>query len=336
MTHTQRRITALVTWFLFIGWVAWSDCLGVMGLAIPWWLPLPAMAAALLPITKVSYAGISLYRLSVPVVASVLLLHVWTQHRIVGLAPLETTVYVIIDLVVVTVSLYLGRLVGRSLAEGTPVHGELPCPPFDTAQALMYREIRRARQYERPVTVMIARIAKGRSRVWQWPVEFHSSHERSHYAPTEIGAKIVEVCSLELSDYALFARRGHELVILVPEVERPEADNTAQRLITAAKEHLDVDLRVGTAVFPEEEVTLIGLLERAGLSARGRVVPKIRTPRPYHLVEDLRQSQGQDVSMPILVESHTLQEATTTIDAVWVTSGVASIERSAYAPLEGV
>ena len=61
----------------------------------------------------------------------------------------------------------------------------------------------------------------------------------------------------------MIAYSDDHFVLLLPEVDGVKADDIVNRINEAIEEEVGVSLRVGKAVFPDEELTLSGMLDRA-------------------------------------------------------------------------
>ncbi len=131
---------------------------------------------------------------------------------------------------------------------------------FGQGQQELYREIQRARLFERPAALLS--IA---------PTE-HTMHVAGDRLLRELQdstirqytiARIADVLTAEAADCDIITRRDGHFVTLMPEANQETAHDAAEKLKVAAKERLGLELSIGVATFPEEEVTLVGLLDRA-------------------------------------------------------------------------
>jgi GGDEF domain-containing protein len=141
----------------------------------------------------------------------------------------------------------LGRLDGRS-------------QPFANGQAEMYRELRRARSFQRPVAMLaVAPEKAGDKAVLD---RFIAELERQT-VQEYVSAQVAELLTDHLKDYDIVVRRDGHFLTLLPEVDRRQAAEIAEKLTASAWEKLGLNLKIGLSVFPEEEVTLVGMLDRA-------------------------------------------------------------------------
>jgi len=132
--------------------------------------------------------------------------------------------------------------------------------PFEQGQEEMYREIRRARQFERPlslVTLRPTRRSKEASIHRFWQQAQRESIERY------VDARMADLLARETGDCDVITYGDGKFTLLLAETDRHRAEQVVARLAERAETELELSLRVGIASFPEEEVTFSGLLSRA-------------------------------------------------------------------------
>lgn len=215
-----------------------------------------------------------LLAIPVPILVAV---KAWLGYPIAGVyLPLTIT-----ELGAVELTIVLSRRIGQSLEEsslgvrdalvgrfdGRPM-------PFANGQAEMYRELRRARSFQRPVALLaVAPEQAGDKQVldrFLAELERETVHEY-------VSAQVAELLGEHLRDYDVVVRRDGHFLTLLPEADRQQAAAIAEKLAASAREKLGIDLKIGLSVFPEEEVTLVGLLDRAEAS-----LGTARPPRTPH------------------------------------------------------
>jgi hypothetical protein len=94
-----------------------------------------------------------------------------------------------------------------------------------------------------------------------------------------IDARLARLINDCISDCDILAYRDDCFFILCPELASDAVQEVARRLEQAAEEELGLELKIGAASFPDEEVTLGGLLETATGSMLGQSPPAIATPQ---------------------------------------------------------
>jgi len=131
---------------------------------------------------------------------------------------------------------------------------------FDTGQGLLYREIRRARLYERPATLISIALTGDSA---QASLNHLIQKAQKEMATQFICAQIAKLLAEELPDCDVIAQRDDHFIILMPEISGTDANEIVAKLMQSGMENLGIAFKVGVATFPEEAVTLESLLEMA-------------------------------------------------------------------------
>ena len=169
-----------------------------------------------------------------------------------------------------TITLLISWAIAQSISQfeqGAAEILSLSLPDFITSQVEFYQEVRRARQFRRPLSLLtIAPQGAATS------IEINRFLEEiQHKTVTNYtNARLRDLIASNTKDCDIMAYCDDHFVVMLPEVNSQEATQVAQRLRSAARESLGLELQVGDAVFPEEEVTLSGMLVRAVSRMRGR------------------------------------------------------------------
>jgi GGDEF domain-containing protein len=79
------------------------------------------------------------------------------------------------------------------------------------------------------------------------------------YILTRVGRVLLE----QLQDSAIITQADEHFVVLLPETPRDELQPILQTLQSISEQKLGLKLSIGTATFPDEEITLESLLQRA-------------------------------------------------------------------------
>ena len=132
--------------------------------------------------------------------------------------------------------------------------------PFDSGQSDLYREVRRARLYERPLAFLAVGPAPGtvESAKDRFTEEVMRRMLRQYMT-----ARVGDLLSRRLKDCDVLAQRNCHFVAALPETKREVALQLSRRLQAESRQELGIELNVGLCTFPDEEGTFIGLLERA-------------------------------------------------------------------------
>jgi GGDEF domain-containing protein len=161
--------------------------------------------------------------------------------------------------------------------------GKLP-RPFSEGQGPMYREVKRARRYHRPLAVIALKVEESDINVLlpQMVKEVQYAMMR-HY----VLAGIARILDNNIHDFETIALRDNNFILVLPEITGEEADQIAQKLQGAVKENLKIQLQVGTANFPGEAMTFESLVEMALKNAQPPD-QVLTTPKQITATQNLR------------------------------------------------
>ena len=240
-------------------------------------------AAVALPIVWIPWLHRAPLRwLLAPAVPVVLLMKVWLGYRIGGLyLPITIT-----ELCSVGMTILLAHQIGRCLEEfrraavsTLVVHLHDRSRPFDEGQKEMYREIRRARTFHRPLALLS--VSANDESVSQSLDRFSREAQRD-MLKNYVHARIADLLTTNTTDCDIITHKNGHFVTVLPETDRETAGKLIQELKSAAKERLGLDLNIGASIFPEEEITFVKLLESAEVRMRNGVESD-REPKNGHL-----------------------------------------------------
>jgi hypothetical protein len=184
----------------------------------------------------------------------------------------ETLPYAVAEAALVGLCVYFARRVALALGdfeasvdrlvlEGLPLLPEF----LGDAQRKMQLEVRRARSHERPVSVLTLAPPEALSRVQA--EEFIAEVQEKSMQRYVLG-RIASVLSHEMRQQDVVAVRDGYFVTLLPETTLEQADELARRMQELCSEELQLDVKIGTASFPDQEVTFRRLLGSAEASMR--------------------------------------------------------------------
>ncbi|HUT11662.1 MAG TPA: hypothetical protein VMY42_14270 [Thermoguttaceae bacterium] len=269
--------------------------------------PLAALIALLLLIVPQLHR-MSLARLLVLSAGVLVLAKAWLKYPLSGSGFSAT----VTETCALAVALFLARRIGQSLDDFRAGIGRAMLShvnerslPFFSGQAEMYRELRRARLHRRPLSLMVVSPRRQSIRV---SFDRFLKKAAEDLARDYVTARIAEFLSIETKDCDVLTRRDDRFLLLLPETDREQACQAARRLEKAAQEKLGVDLDFGCAVFPDEEITFVGLLERAEANvrngaegARAEARPDRRTVGPEPIPDRPRRERPPMPLVPSIV-----------------------------------
>ncbi len=132
--------------------------------------------------------------------------------------------------------------------------------PFSSGQAEMYREVKRAREHQRPLTMVAMKVKES-----SMQVAMHRIVEEAQRTMMKryVQAGIARALSEELQDYDIIAQQDDWFILLLPETPLEERARLASRLHQVIAENMRVEVEIGTTTFPDEAVTFESLVDLA-------------------------------------------------------------------------
>jgi len=252
-------IAILVTWlFLFYNIERLSEPINITRVAYTL-VPFMAVLIILIPRLRKVPLGVLL----VGPIPIVLVLRAWLRYGVWGkYIPLTVT-----EICVIALTTILARWVGNGMSEFESAIanitigqvGRLP-EPFSTGQGQMYREVRRARHHQRPLTLMAIGVEEESVRV---ALDRMVQEVQRAMMKQYMLSGVSRILCDELADYNIIAQRNDHFLALLPEVTPEKLTDLIERLRRAVSERVGVALQIGTASFPEDAVTFESLVEKA-------------------------------------------------------------------------
>jgi GGDEF domain-containing protein len=259
MKRMRFLIAILVTWlFLFYNIERLSESINITRVAYTL-VPIMAVLVILVPRLRKVPLGVLL----VGPIPIVLVLRAWLRYGIWDTAiPLTVT-----EICVIALTTILARWVGNGLSEFESAianitigqAGKLP-EPFSTGQGEMYREVRRARHYQRPLTLMAIGVEEESIQV---ALDRMVQEVQQAMMKQYVLSGVARTLCAALEDYHIIAQRNDHFLALLPEVTSEQLTDLTGRLRKAVSEQVGATLQIGTASFPEDAVTFENLVEKA-------------------------------------------------------------------------
>jgi GGDEF domain-containing protein len=153
--------------------------------------------------------------------------------------------------------------------------GKLP-KPFSEGQGTIYREVKRARRFHRPLAIVALKVNEADIQVVlpKMVQEVQQAMMRQY-----VLAGVARILNENMHDFDTIALRDNNFILVLPEISGEEADQVAQKLADVVKERVKVKLQVGTANFPKEAMTFESLVELALENAQRQPVGTYTTPK---------------------------------------------------------
>ncbi|MBC8353565.1 MAG: hypothetical protein H8E66_16320 [Planctomycetes bacterium] len=156
------------------------------------------------------------------------------------------------------------------------MHFDSDTPELAASQTQLYKEVRRARRHNRPLSILAlnASNATNPELLNRFIEEVQRRGIRKY-----IDARLAQVITSCISDCDILVYSDDCFFVMCPEIVGEEAEEVSSRLKEAVRQELGVTLNIGSASFPEQEVTLGGLLEKAIDALHGKETPTVATPQ---------------------------------------------------------
>lgn len=145
--------------------------------------------------------------------------------------------------------------------------------PFEQGRNEIYREVRRAREHGRPLTLVSLTLPAPNM---QTPATISQLVDRQVELRVAQQA-VAEALRPHLSECDTITARGEELIILLTETDGARAAEVVAQARADVQMKVEIDIEVGWASFPDDEVTFVGLAERA---AARRTEPCLDADKP--------------------------------------------------------
>ncbi|MCA9947306.1 MAG: hypothetical protein KC449_27695, partial [Anaerolineales bacterium] len=132
--------------------------------------------------------------------------------------------------------------------------------PFEDGQGQIYREVRRARQYKRPVALLSVVPTEETK---QMQLNRFIEEAQREILDAYVSARVASLLVEQLKDYDVITQRDRHFIVLLPETDREKVAEIVERLKRTAREQLGLEFKIGLSTFPDEAVTFERLLEQA-------------------------------------------------------------------------
>jgi len=128
-----------------------------------------------------------------------------------------------------------------------------------TVQEEMEREIRRARRFERPLSLVSIEPINSCS---EKQLHHHLKELVSKFEKQLLRGQIANLFTSQTKANDIITYQDGKFLVLLPETDKRQAEAMAQRLNSLCEQTLELSVQTETASFPSEELTLSGLINR--------------------------------------------------------------------------
>lgn len=134
---------------------------------------------------------------------------------------------------------------------------------YEAMEPTFYREVKRARRAERPLTLVALEPI--------WPAAERNTKElvgemQERFARHWMEGEIIKVLRGAVREEDIVARRNGRFLVLLCHTDGRDATKAVRKLIGRVREAFGVGMRAAQASFPDQELTLIGLMEKVEAS----------------------------------------------------------------------
>lgn len=137
----------------------------------------------------------------------------------------------------------------------------------------MEREIRRARRYERPLSLVSFEPIYSSEEELQLLLKTLTSHLGKQI----LKGQIADLFASQTKANDILSYHDEKFLIMLPETDKAQAEAMARRLNTLCGDSLNISARTSTASFPCEELTLSGLIKRTESLPEKEIPPEYQT-----------------------------------------------------------
>jgi pyridoxine 5'-phosphate synthase PdxJ len=186
------------------------------------------------------------------------------------------------EVCVIGVTMFLATQIGQRLEDLRAVVTNLTIgqagagtQAFEEGQGQIYREVRRARRHQRPVTLLAIGIAEDTTGASaerfrrDVPLRRFITEIEKELVEKYTQTRVAEVLIDHFEDSAVITQRDDHFVTLLPETNQEAATEIVSKLQKTLTEKMGLQLKVGVSTFPDEAVTFENLLERAEAKMAG-------------------------------------------------------------------
>lgn len=258
MKRLRYRTVLLLVWIgLIIGLVGWLEPVRLSLLAVF------IVVAGLLPLLL---SNDNRSRRWLAIIVPSLIFLVWMSFS-GGFIGWKALINSLLGACVVAISSLLGFRVSQAVkefesavAQLTTGHSDIGREIDESWRSALYREVRRARNHQRPLTILAVSI-EGSS----IDTAYNKLVQEAQAAMINrlMLAGVSRILCERLEDCDIVAQDNEQFLVALPEVTPQDLPGLVTRLRRLVLEQVGVDLKVGAASLPQDGYTLEGLLEKA-------------------------------------------------------------------------
>jgi hypothetical protein len=265
MKHLQIWIAILILWLIFLFNI--ERLTRSVDIRSYTYIFVASVAVAILILPPLSRKTFSML-LAIPVIAFIIFKVLfetgsWQQNLFEGNAlPLTVT-----QVAAIIITAILARRISEALVEFHDAVNEItfsqigaPPPLFIEKQGAMYNELKRARHYHRPLSVVALKIDEEDIQMLIPKIikDVQQAMMREYLL-----AYLTRILDSSVNDFNTIARYNNHFIMLFPETPGQDIPEIIRTLEKTIRERLNIKLNTGYASFPDEAITFESLIELA-------------------------------------------------------------------------
>jgi hypothetical protein len=259
MRRLRLLVVLLILWLLFFFSIErFSAPVNISRVAYPF-APLMAIFVILVPGVRRT----PLWALLVVPIPIFIAMKAAAGYRVWGTSmPLTVT-----EICAISVTTILARWISNGLSEFEDAVAHITIGQVEDmpdrnlhGQAEMYREVRRARRHQRPLSMLAIEIEEESIEVALHQIVKEAQQTlMKRYVLSGVARALCDT----LEDYNLITQEDDHFLVILPETTPDKLDELIRRLHNLVGEQVGVNLVIGSASFPGDAVTFESLMEKA-------------------------------------------------------------------------
>jgi hypothetical protein len=259
MKTIRIRIIILEIWLVFICFIAATLNSITFGIQMVWIVFAIQLAAVVLPqISKISFWFLVILLTSL-FLSSLFLLS--------DLSGVNTILLTIGNIFTFSITAMFSRWLNLALTkyeqnntDTIPEESKKVSDSVNTGLGLIYREVRRARNHQRPLALLSIAIDKDSIASSGKASKDNNRHPKNM---KDVYQDLSKMLVEQLEDCTIIAQNTDHFLAALPETTPEDLVFVVKRLHQKACEQIGVEITIGAATLPEDEYTFEGLFERA-------------------------------------------------------------------------
>ena len=277
MKRLRIRVIILASWlvfFYFIGGIL--DPVAINPITIGF-----VFVTVIVSLVIPSMPRVTLWAIILVPVTALLMTRYWVN----ALSGKQAISLAIAEVCAIAVTIILARWVSIAINEFENAVAKITLGPrekklqsAELEQGLIYREVRRARNHQRPLALIS--VSVDNKSIEPAAERMVQEIQRSMMGQYKLRVLSKMLCA-ELEDCAVIVQENDHYLAVLPETAPEELQVVIERLRQKAYNQLGIEIKIGVATLPQDSYTFEGLVERAS-----REMKKDRETQPYIIIDE--------------------------------------------------